>query len=118
MPELEQIEFEEHIYPCAYKVVTSDLKSLGLRRNPNINNYPIRKWYFLDPEEIQEGAEDWGGIWVCRTPSGARKLAKYMKGKYNKETKIFKAALDRILYHNSYRIKTNGIMLLEEIISK
>lgn len=57
MPELEQIEFEEHIYPCAYKVVTSDLKSLGLRRNPNINNYPIRKWYFLDPEEIQEGEE-------------------------------------------------------------
>lgn len=98
-----------------YKVVTGDLKSLGLRKNPNILEFKINEWFYLPRKDIEEGEKDWGGIWVARTLSNAKKLKDYMKNKYNKETRIFKTALDKILYLNSYRIKTNGIKLVEEI---
>ena len=98
-----------------YKVVTRDMKSLGLRRNPNILTYKLGEWYFLPESEVHEGPEDWGGIWVARALSGATTLQKYMKSQYNRETRIFKSAIDSVLYHNSYRTKTNGVLLLEEI---
>jgi len=98
-----------------YKVVTKNMKSLGLRNNPNIIQYPINQWVYLKKEDLQEGARDWGGIWVAKTLSGAKKLRNYMAKKYSHQTRIFKSDIDKILYANSYRIKTNGIKLLEEI---
>lgn len=98
-----------------YKVVTEDLKSLGLRKNPNILTYPIGNWFFLEESKVEEGSGDWGGIWLCRTPSGARQLRKYMWTRHQVKTRIFKSQTAKILFSNSYRIKTNGILLLEEI---
>ena len=98
-----------------YKVVTKNLKSLGLRRNPNILKYYISKWKFLPNTEIKSGEQDYGGIWVCNTLSGANKLKQYMKDKYNKSVRIFTCLIDKILYQNSYRLKTNGIKLIKEI---
>jgi hypothetical protein len=98
-----------------YKVVTKDLQSLGLRNNPNIIKYPINRWYKLNNKNIIKGKQDFGGIWVASTLSGARKLSKYMKEKYNKEVRIFKSVLGNILYENSYRIKADSILLKEEI---
>lgn len=98
-----------------YKVVTKNMKSLGLRKNPNIIKYPFNKWYYLTDNKIKKGMDDWGGIWVTRTLSSARTLQKYMKCQYNKKVRIFKAIIDKTLYANSYRIKTNGLKLLEEI---
>jgi hypothetical protein len=72
-----------------YKVVTNDLKSLGLRRNPNILTYKIKKWKRLPKNKIKSGNSDWGGIWVAQTLSNARTLQKYMQKKYKQKTRIF-----------------------------
>lgn len=101
----------------AYKVVTQDRGSLGLRKNPNILIYQLGMWTILQNHQIIEGKQDYGGIWAATKLSGAKKLQKYMKEKYNRPTRIFKSQLGEILYSNSYRIKTNKIKLLEEIES-
>ena len=116
MPKIHTVTLDEKIYPVGYKVVTESLKSLGLRKNPNIVKYPVSKWYYLSKDEVEQGSGDWGGIWVARTLSNAKNLSKYMKKHYSKRTRIFKATLDQILYHNSYRVKTNGINLYEEVL--
>ena len=113
---METINLEGKICFVGYRVLTKDLKSLGLRKNPNILQYLIGEWYFLSEEKIKEGKDDFGGIWVTRTFGSARRLCEYMKEKHNTETKLFKSAIDRILFENSYRIKTNGIYLVEELI--
>ena len=109
------MNLEGKICFVGYRVLTKDLKSLGLRRNPNILQYPIREWYFLPEDKIIEGKNDFGGIWVVRTFGNARKLSEYMKEKHDTETRLFKSAVDKILFENSYRIKTNGIYLAEEL---
>jgi hypothetical protein len=98
-----------------YKVVTADLRSLGLRQNPNILTYPVGHWYFLPPQRVVSGKGDYGGIWVVRTLSAARRLKNYMRDHHGVETRIFEAHIARILYLNSYRIKTDGVFLTEEI---
>ena len=90
-------------------------ESLGLRRNPNIIAYSINEWYYLLKNQTEEGPDDWGGIWVARTLSNAKTLKKYYEKNHLKSARVFKTALDEILYFNSYRIKTNGIVMLEEI---
>lgn len=116
MVKIHTIELEGKTYFLGYKVVTEDLKSLGLRKNPNIRQYPVNEWYFLPDDQIKEGKEDWGGIWVARTLSNAEGLVKSInRTKNHFPTRIFKATLDQILYFNDYRIKTNGIMMFEEV---
>ena len=100
----------------AYKVVTQNLQSLGLRKNPNIMTFKLDEWIYLPKKDIVSGKGDWGGIWVAKQKSGATKLKKYMKNKYNIDTRIFVTQIDNILFSNSYRIKTNGVRLLEEIM--
>jgi len=100
----------------AYRVVTEDMKSLGLRKNPNILTYPIGEWFYLPKSQIVSGNGDYGGIWVCKKLSSAKALYNYMRDKYNIATRIFKAQFDKDLYSNSYRTKTNGVKLLEEIL--
>ena len=106
---------EGNSYNIGYKVVTLNMKSLGLRKNPNILEFKLDEWYILSDFYIKEGKGDWGGIWVARTLSNATSLQKYMKKQYNQETRLFKTALDDILFVNSYRIKTKGVMLFEEL---
>ncbi len=112
---IHEIIIEGIEYNSGYKVVTENLESLGLRKNPNIIKYTINEWYNLSEEQIEKGNGDWGGIWVCRILGGARKIKKYMKDKYGKDTIIFKTGIDEILFYNNYRIKTNGVILLEEL---
>jgi len=113
---IQTITLDNKVYNLGFKVVTQNLESLGLRKNPNIIKYTISEWYFLQENQIVSGQEDFGGIWVARTLSGAKGLQNYMRKHYLRETKIFKTAIDTILYSNSYRMKTNGINMLEEII--
>lgn len=47
-----------------FKVVTTDLKSLGLRKNPHIYTYTIGKWKYEDKKRIDRTNKDDGGIWV------------------------------------------------------
>lgn len=99
----------------AYKVVTENLQSLGLRKNPNIMDFKVGEWVILPVEEIEPGKGDWGGVWSAKNLSGARKLQKYMQEKHDIPTRIFAAELQGLLYSNSYRVKSGGIKLLEEI---
>ncbi len=115
---LKKIVFDNKEYFLGYKVVTSEMKSLGLRRNPNIIEYPVNEWFYLPKNELKRGKEDWGGIWVCRQPGAAKKVSEYMMEMYSKPTRIFKTLLDDVLYANSYRVKTNGVFLFEEITDR
>jgi len=116
MVKIYTITSDNKVYNFGFKVVTNELKSLGLRRNPNILQYSPGEWYFLSSSQIMEGKNDWGGIWVARTISKAKALKKYMKEKHSKEARIFETLFDEVLYSNDYRIKTNGIYMLEEIL--
>ncbi|MBN2053247.1 hypothetical protein JW756_07115 [Candidatus Woesearchaeota archaeon] len=115
---LQRILLNEKEHLIGYKVVTVDMKSLGLRRNPNIITYPFYEWFFLPKEHLKNGNDDWGGIWVCRSQGNAKKVADYMRDKYARKTRIFKACLGEILYSNSYRVKTDRILLFEDITDK
>ncbi len=102
-----------------YKVVTTNMESLGLRNNHNILVYPQGEWFRLPSDWIVEGSGDWGGIWFAKTKSKAKGIQKEMRKGNTKrpptETRIFVVLYDRILYENSYRIKTNAIFLRQEI---
>ncbi len=105
-------------YPLGYRVCTEDMKSLGLRNNTNIHTYPVGEWYYLPEEDVVPGNEDWagwGGFWVARSLGGARTLTRDMKERYGQHVRTFKCAIDRVLYSNSYRIKTNAVYLFEEV---
>jgi len=93
-----------------YKVVTEDLQSLGLRRNPNIMTFPIDKWVYEPKGRIDYSKADLGGIWVAQTLSGANGLVKYMKKK-NVSVRLFECEIGNILYENSYRVKTDKVKL-------
>ena len=109
------IEIDSITRPVLFKVVTADLKSLGLRRNPNILTFKIAEWTNLSEDQISAGKSDWGGIWSALKLSGARTLSKYMLGQYQIPTRIFSVALGNPLYANSYRVKSQSVILLEEI---
>jgi hypothetical protein len=108
-------EIDGILRPILFKVVTADLKSLGLRRNPNIMEFPVGEWVNLPDSEIQIGNSDWGGIWSALKLSGAKTLTKYILDKYNLPTRTFEVALDTPLYANSYRVKSRGVILLREL---
>lgn len=94
-----------------YKVVTKGMRSLGLRKNPTILKFTVNKW--VSSPTVKEGKSDDGGIWVAQNLSGANKLKKYMDEQYGIKTLIFLCLADKILYSNSYRVKTNRVMLLK-----
>jgi hypothetical protein len=106
---------DSEVFFIGYKVVTQEIRSLGLKHNKNILTFPVDKWIYLPEDMIEASSKDFGGIWAARTLGNAKKLKEYMLKKYSTKTRIFIAALDEILYFNSYRIKTNGIKIFEEI---
>ena len=99
-----------------YKIFTKELKSLGLRNNPNILQFTPNEWYYLENDQIKEGISDFGGIWVCKSLGGANGLTKYMFTKeVSVETRAFEVRIGNILFTNSYRVKTNAVYLDREI---
>jgi hypothetical protein len=96
-----------------YKVVTEDLKSLGLRKNPTILSFPLHEWV-LSPT-VSYDKKDAGGIWCCEKLSAARALKKYFELKYGR-ARIFECAIGMVLFQNSYRTKTDKVRLITEII--
>lgn len=108
------VEIDKVARPLLFKVVTEDLKSLGLRKNPNIMTFEIGTWA-ISSTEIKAGNSDIGGIWCALKISGAKTLRKYMYDQYRIKTKIFKTTVDLPLYSNSYRVKSRAVYLIEEI---
>lgn len=115
--------FEEFASPKKYyKVVTQDMKSLGLRKNPNIMTFEFDKWKKEKPQNIDRTANDFGGIWVAQSLSGAKSLIKYLKKKATKEgrpdlnhCRVFEVEIGEILYQNSYRVKTDKVKFVREL---
>jgi len=111
-------EIDNVLLPLVYKVVKvrgNEFVSLGLRRNPNILIFPVRKWIKLMDDEIRPGISDDGGIWSCLRRGGATGRVKYMAERYQAETRIFIAAIENPLFANNDRIKSQGVMLLKEV---
>jgi hypothetical protein len=98
------------------KIVTHDLKSLGLRKNPNITTFPVGEWVILPETDVTVDNDDWGGIWTALNKGSIKTLRSYMLEMYNIKTRAFLTAMKRPVYANSYRIKSQGVMLLEEVI--
>ena len=98
-----------------YKVVTENMQSLGLRRNPNILTYPIGEW--VHEKEPCKGSCDNGGIWAATTLSSAKKLKKYMEDEKKRGARVFRSLARDILYKSEYRVKVKSIILLEELLT-
>ena len=96
-----------------YKVVTPQMRSLGLRANPTILTFSVGKWV-ASPKK-QAAHADAGGIWSARTLGGARALVRYMQRHYGIRCRIFAAEIDRVLRGNSYRVQSPKIRLLAEL---
>jgi len=102
-------------HPLGYKVVTIENISLGLRKNPTPLHFPDHEWVKMKKENLIYSDEDAGGIWTALKKSGGETLQKYMYNQYGKRTKIYLTALLNPIFANSYRVKSQGVMLLEEI---
>ena len=95
-----------------FKVVTQNMKSLGLRKNPNIMKFTLNKW--IKEKNPEKGSKDIGGIWCCQKLSSAKTLKKYFEKRYN-FARIFECEIGNVLFENSYRTKTDKIKLIKEI---
>ncbi len=119
MVRIQETSLDGERYLMGYRVLTEDMRSLGLRNNPNIMTYKVGEWIMLPEDKIAADDKDWGGIWVCRTPGSARGLMKYMMRYHGTLTRSFTAALKSPLLNSEsnwgYRMKTSGIYLMEEV---
>jgi hypothetical protein len=109
------INIEKTSRPVAYKVVTENIQSLGLRRNPNIMTFIVGDWTSLPDDQLLMGKTDRGGIWSKLTLAGARATARYMAERHNQPTRIFLVEINNPLFANSDRVKSQGVFLLEEL---
>ena len=106
-------KMSKHQKIIAFKVVTQDQKSLGLRHNPTILYFPMNKW--VKSPTIKEGECHDGGIHVAVRLSAAKQLKKYMLKKHGKKCRIFLVYLGKILFENSYRFKTDKVCCFGEV---
>lgn len=97
-----------------YKVLTNDLKSVGLLGASQIQ-YKIGEWvYPLEP--LSAHPRKGGGLWTVRRRSDAFRVVKYLMEKYQKAARVFECIIGEILYESSYRTKTDKVMLIREIV--
>ena len=94
-----------------FKVVTTSLRSLGLRNNPNILRYRVGKWVHAQPPPAIK-KQDERGMFACPTPATARALQGYVWKEYRKKTRIYACLIGRIIKQTSCRIQTDEVKLL------
>ncbi len=104
-------------FPLGYKVVTSKMESLGLRNNPSILTFPVGVWVAEKEEYLVPSNADWGGIWTALRRGSIKTLKDHCWNTWGMETKGFLTAIDNPVFSNSYRIKSQRVMLLQEIKS-
>lgn len=96
-----------------FKVVTEDLKSVGLLGAPKIQ-YKIGEWvYPLEP--LSDHPRKGGGLWVYRRKCDAFRAKRYLEGERRTKMpcRVFACSIGKILYEK-HRTKTDKVMLLEE----
>lgn len=102
-------------YPLSYKLVTEDLLSLGLRKNPTRMEFPLNEWIYLPIEKVVPGSTDFGGIWSARRKGSTTTLRKHCLRKHAMKTRLFITALYNPVFSNDYGIKSQGVLLLKEV---
>lgn len=96
-----------------FKVVTEDLKSVGLLGATPIQ-YTVGEWtHPLEP--LSNHPRKGGGLWVYRKRGAAMASKRYMSHQHGKAVRIFSCLIGNIIYETSYRVKTDKVMLVEEI---
>ena len=105
-----------------YKTVRADIRSLGLKRNPNILTYVPGQWTRLPKSQQEGGKGDWGGIWVATTPGEAKGLKHYAEVERTKDKlkdcRIFATRIGKVLFENprKTRIKTDAVYFEAELV--
>jgi hypothetical protein len=102
-------------YPLGYRVTTLDNKSLGLAGNTDILTYKLNGWVGIRKKDLIPGIQSRGGVWTAIDRSGAWDLERHCRERWNMRTKTFLAAVRNPVGATSYRIKSQAIMLLEEL---
>lgn len=100
--------------PLGYKLVTAKMESLGLRSNPNIMKFPVGKWV-EEQDKLIPTDIDWGGIWTALRKGSLSTLKKHCMDTWGMKTKGFLTAVYNPVYANSYRVKSEAVMMLKEI---
>lgn len=101
-------------HPVGYKLVTEEMMSLGLRNNPTPMQFSMGEWQF-EERNMHLNADDEGGIWTALKKGSLKTLAKHCEKTWGMKTRGFLTAICNPVYANSYRIKSQGVMLLKEI---
>lgn len=96
-----------------FKVLTSDMKSVGLLGARPLK-YRHSKWT-RPLEPLSDHPRKGGGLWAVKKLSHARQIKKYLKKKHGINARIFHCRIGKIIYQSSYRIKTDKVMLLAEV---
>ncbi len=76
--------------------------------------FPVGEWIF-ETNKIQCGDKDWGGIWSALRKGSIKTLKQHCQDTWDMETRGFLVAIWNPVFANSYRIKSQGVMLLNEI---
>lgn len=103
-------------FPLAYKVVTENLESLGLKDNPTIMTFPVCRWVNLDDAEVVPGLEtDVGGIFTALRKGRIKDLKSHCWDTWEMKSRGFLVAINNPVGNNDYRLKSQGVKLLKEI---
>ncbi len=103
-------------YPLGYKVVTDKMESLGLRNNPTIMKFPIGTWV-REKNSLVPTEADWGGIWTAQRKGSIKMLQEHCSHTWGMKTKGYLTAIANPVFANSYRIKSEAVMILNEVKS-
>ncbi len=96
-----------------FKVLRQNLKSVGLLQAAFLQ-YKLDKW--VKPmEPLSSHPRKGGGLWVVPKKSNAVAMKKYLARKHNLTSRIFRCRIGKIIYRSSCRIKTDKVMLTEEV---
>lgn len=101
-------------YPLGYKVVTDKMESLGLRNNPTIMRFPVGVWV-CEKSDLIPTDVDWGGIWTAQRKGSIKMLREHCFNTWGMKTEGYLTAIANPVFSNSYRIKSEGVMLLKEV---
>lgn len=98
----------------AFKVLRSDLTSLGLRAAKHSRiKYAHGKW--MKPKEPLQKEGDKGGLHVAPTIAAAKDMKRYVAKNHGLRTRVFLCEIGEIFWQTSCRIKTDKVKLIAEI---
>jgi len=109
------VKLDSKWYPLGYRVTTLDNESLGLDHNTDILTYKLNEWVGIPKENLVADRKGRGGVWTAIKRSDAWTLQRHCLNTRGMRTKTYLAAVYNPIFSSSYRVKSEKIMLLEEL---